>query len=498
MKTSPIAPLFETDAYKQSHIKLAIAGTTKSYSNFTNRSTMIEGVDHVVNFGLQAYIEEYVVDAFAPFFAADEDEVCRLYEERVKGYLGVAEVDTTHIRNLHRIGYLPLEFKQVAEGTMVPLKVPSFTIENTHPDFAWLTNYIETSISASIWHPSSVATLAAYQRNQLNKWADATGSDRAGVAFQWHDFSFRGMQSLDAAAASGAGHLTSFTGSDSLGAIEFIENNYPGDNGLILASIPATEHAVMSSGTAYESEEATYKRILTEGYPDGLVSIVSDTYSIWNVVEPGGILDNLRDIVLGRDGKLVVRPDSGNPVDIVCGTTREFGEGVASDEVGVIELLWRVFGGTVNDKGFKVLDSHLGVIYGDGITPARAEAMFERLAAKGFASENLVLGVGSYFYTQTRDSVGGSAIKMTQITVDGKDINILKDPITAKGKKSATGRLAVFKNEDGELYLVEKATPEQEAASELKTVWKDGQWVRRQSFADVRATLKADTDRMFG
>ena len=499
MKSSPITPLFQTDAYKQSHVGLFPKGTIKSYSNFTNRSTMIEGIDHVVNFALQAYIEEYIVDGFADFFAAPEDEVARLYEERVKGYLGVAEVDSSHVRKLHRLGYLPLEFKQVPEGTMVPLKVPSFTIENTHPDFAWLTNYIETSLSASVWHASSIATLAAYDRRLLHKWADKTGCDRAGVAYQWHDFSFRGMQSLDAAAASGAGHLISFLGSDSLGAIEFINNNYPGDNGQLISSIPATEHAVMSSGSAYESEEATYKRILTENYPEGLVSIVSDTFSIWNVVEPGGILDNLRDVVLGRDGKLVVRPDSGNPVDIVCGTVHEFGAGKASDEIGVIELLWQVFGGTVNEKGFKVLDSHIGVIYGDGITPARAEAMFERLAAKGFAASNLVLGVGSYHYTQTRDSVGGSAVKMTQIVVEDRgEINILKDPITAKGKKSATGRLAVFKNDDGELYLVEKATPEQEAASEIQTVWKDGQWVRRQSFADIRATLKADTDRLFG
>ncbi len=500
MKKSPIAPLFETDGYKTSHRDMEPEGMTKGYSNFTNRTTRVAGVTHVVNFGLQAYIKDYIEAEFVDFFAADEDEVCRLYEERAKSYLGVEHVKTDHIRALHRKGYLPLEFKQVKEGTLVPLQVPSFTIENTDPDFAWLVNYIETSISSSIWHPSSVATLAVYDRQILEKWAKKTGSDLETVNFQWHDFSARGQSSLESAAASGAGHLLSFLGSDTLSAIEWVNDLYPGDdNGQILATIPASEHSIMSSWTAYRNEEAAYKHLITEVYPNGFVSLVSDTYSIWNVVEPGGILDHLREDVLRRDGRLVVRPDSGNPVDILCGTERRFGAGVAPEEVGVVELLWRVFGGTMNEKGFKVLDNHIGVIYGDSITPERAEQIFERLAEKGFASQNFVGGVGSFHYACiSRDTVGGSAIKMTWNEINGQGYNIMKDPITGSGKKSATGRLAVFRNENNELYLVQKATPEQEAASEIATVWKDGVWIRTQSYGDVRATLKAETKRVFG
>jgi len=487
---APVAPLFMTDAYKQSHLNLFPKGTQFTYSNYTNRSTRIDGLTHVVNFGLQAYIQ-HLNDAFKPFFEADVDLVCDLYEERVKGYLGVDHVDTSHVRKLHELGYLPLEFKQIDEGALVPLGVPSFTIENTHPEFAFLTNYIETDASANIWHAASVATLAAYDRKKIEKWRKATGCDMTGIEFQYHDFSYRGQTSTESAAASGAGHLLSFWGSDTLTTLDWVDEYYAGDNGLVLASVPATEHAVMSTGTAYENEEATYRRILEEGYPTGIVSIVSDTYSIYNVVEPGGILDRLRDVVMGRDGKLVVRPDSGDPVDIITGTVREFGQGKNSEEKGVIELLWEVFGGIENEAGFKELDPHIGLIYGDGITPDRMERIFERLAVKGFAASNVVFGIGSYRYqTISRDSVGGSAVKMTWAEIDGVGYNVKKDPITAKGDKtSATGRLAVFVNDNNDYELIQEATPEQESVSELRTIWKNGEFVNYRSFADARKVL---------
>lgn len=495
MKRSPIAALFLTDAYKQSHVGLLPKGTTYAYSNFTNRSSRLDNVTHVVNFGLQAFLQK-LNDSFAEFFAADEDEVVRLYENRVEAYLFLDKVDATHVRKLHQLGYLPLRFKQVEEGTLVPLKVPSITFENTHPEFAWLTNYIETFLSAEIWHPSSVATLAAMDRKQIEAWDKKTGGNCAGVDYQYHDFSYRGQTSSESAAASGAGHLLSFLGSDTLPAIDWVEEYYHGENGLILASVPATEHAIMSSGTAVEDEESTYRRILTEHYPKGIVSIVSDTYSIWNVVEPGGILDNLRDVILNRPGKLVTRPDSGDPVKIITGENSEFGAGKTPEEKGVIELLWDVFGGTINEAGFKELDSHIGVIYGDGITPERMEQIFSRLAAKGFAASNIVYGIGSYRYQViSRDSVGGSAVKLTAVETNNQLYNIFKDPITAKGgtKKSATGLLKVIVGEDKDLHLIEKVTPEEEATGELKTVWENGKFVRYQSFADVRKVLKSET-----
>ena len=216
----------------------------------------------------------------------------------------------------------------------------------------------------------------------------------------------------------------------------------------------------------------------------------------------------MHDKIMARDGKLVIRPDSGNPVDILTGTWKinkdETGDYIISpegheismahrtkpEEFGVIELLWNEFGGTVNEAGYKVLDPHIGAIYGDSITYERANEINERLAAKGFASINWVAGCGSFSAQYVTRDTFGSAIKATWIEVDGQGYDLQKDPVTDNGlKKSAKGRLAVHRDESGELYLIEQATPEQEAASELKTVWKDGEFVRRQTFAEVQETL---------
>lgn len=504
---APVAPLFQTDAYKLGHIRqYELAGnTTQVYSNFTNRKSRIDGIDHVVHFGLQAFLQRYATDAFAPFFEADEDLVCDLYEERVTGILGPENakgIGTDHIRALHRKGYLPLEFKAVPEGTPVPIGVPSFTIENTEPEFFWLTNYIETVLSAEVWQASTSATIAHRFRGILEAGAKRTGGPIAAVDWQGHDFSFRGMSSSETAAMSGAGHLLSFTGTDSLVSLEWIDNYYGG--AYTAGSVPATEHSVMCTGIATVGERELFSRIL-DLYPTGIVSVVSDTFDLWKVVTE--YLPSLKDKVMARDGKIVVRPDSGNPVDILTGLLPDAGltkMGLTDEELdawfaeqgpagkGVVELLWDAFGGTVNEKGFKELDPHVGVIYGDSITAERAQAIIDRLAAKGFASTNVVFGLGSYTYQYNTRDTFSSAIKATLAIVDGVEYNLFKNPVTDDGtKKSATGRLAVLRDADGKLYLQQKATPEQEAASELQTVWKDGQFVRKQTFAEVREVLAA-------
>lgn len=237
-------------------------------------------------------------------------------------------------------------------------------------------------------------------------------------------------------------------------------------------------------------------------YPTGIVSVVSDTLDFWHVLT--NILPSLKDKIMSRDGKLVIRPDSGDPADIICGTygpkeleQRSSTEGINSNpnELGAIQILWEVFGGTVNDKGFKELDPHIGLIYGDSITYERAQDICDRLEAKGFASTNVVFGMGSFSFQYNTRDVFGSAVKATWVETDGVGHNIKKDPVTDDGlKKSATGRLAVLSRYDGSLYLVEKATPQQEAQSLLRTVWENGKFVRKQSFADVRSTLKRSTE----
>lgn len=494
--SSITAPLFETDAYKLDHRRQYPEGTTRVYSNFTNRGSRVEGVDHVVHFGLQAFLQSYLMDAFEPFFAADEDAVAEEYEAKVNSILGPNSVGSDHIRALHRLGYIPLRFASVPEGTPVPLKVPSFTVENTLPEFYWLTNYIETVLSASVWGPSTSATLAHKYRGILEEAALGTTGSTEGVDWQLHDFSYRGMSGTASAAASGAGHLLSFTGSDSLASLEWIERYYSDvegphqgldtrPNGLILGSVPATEHSVMCAG-GQDDEAGTFKRLLAL-YPTGIVSVVSDTWDLWNVATR--ILPSLAREIRGRDGKLVIRPDSGDPADILCGTVRRFGEGTTPEEKGLVETLYNRFPGSVNAKGYRTLDEHIGVIYGDSITPERAADILARLEAKGFASTSVVFGVGSFTYQYVTRDTFGSAIKATWVEVDGKGRNIRKDPVTDNGlKRSATGRLAVVRSA-GELTLLEEVSPALEAASELQPVWEDGEFLRYQSFADVRATL---------
>lgn len=486
---APVAPLFQTDAYKLDHRRVyELSGkVTRVYSNYTNRKSRVEGVSKVVHFGLQAFLQRYAIDAFKPFFEADEELVCELYEQRIASIVGPNDIGSDHVRALHRKGYLPLEFRAVPEGTAVPIGVPSFTVENTDDEFFWLTNYIETVLSAEVWHASTAATIAHVFRQEFDRAAERTGGDLAAVDWQGHDFSYRGMSGSETAAASGAGHLLSFTGTDSLVSLEWIDNYYGGD--YVAGSVPATEHSVMSTGIATVGEQELFERIL-DLYPSGIVSVVSDTFDLWRVITE--YLPNLKERIMAREGKLVIRPDSGNPVDILTGQLGSYrsAEDRTAAEKGVVELLWETFGGTVNEKGFKVLDPHIGVIYGDSITVARAHEINRRLADKGFASINWVAGIGSYTYQYNTRDTFGSAIKATWALVNDLPVNLFKDPVTDDGtKKSATGRLAVLKDEQGNLQLVQKATAAQEAASELQPVWRNGVFLRRQSFPDVRAVL---------
>ncbi|QZE10572.1 nicotinate ribosyltransferase [Mycobacterium phage ScoobyDoobyDoo] len=493
MTNSPVAALFETDAYKLDHRRqYGLAGKVdRVYSNYTNRKSRIPGFDHVVHFGLQAYLHK-LTESFKPFFEASRSDVERLYRERVAAILGpdAAEaIGTEHIGALHDLGYLPLRFCAVPEGTLVPIRVPSFTVENTHDDFFWLTNYLETGISAAVWGPSTSATIAHAFRVKLENFAFWQGLDESYVDFQLHDFSFRGMNSWESAHSSGAAHLLSFKGSDSLSAWDFIEKYYGGLFDLM--SVPATEHSVMSTGIMSQigsrtfNEEVVFEKLL-DLYPTGILSVVSDTFDLWNVLET--VLPALKDKVLARDGKLVIRPDSGDPEKILCGNPA--GRTVA-EQRGVVELLWETFGGSYNANGYRELDPHIGTIYGDSITLDRADAILQNLQRKGFAANNVVFGVGSYTYQYNTRDTFGSAMKATWARVDGKGVNLFKDPVTDDGtKRSATGRLAVLGGDGEDLYLVEQADPETEARSLLQPVWQDGWFIQHQSFAEVREVLR--------
>lgn len=488
-------PLFNTDGYKLDHRRQYPTGTEHVYSNWTARGSRIEGVGEVVFVGLQYAIQRYLVEAFESFFAAPADEVCDEYQRMLNSYLGPNQIGTDHVRALHDLGYLPLEFKALPEGTLVPLRVPMFTVENTHPDFGWLVNYFETILSATLWMPSTSATNALRIRELLDGWAEKVGAPAEGVAFQGHDFSMRGMAGLEAACLSGIGHLTAFTGTETVPVLKFISDYYPPkkNDHFIAGTVPATEHSVMCAG-GEDDELATYDRLL-DLYPAGILSVVSDTWDLWKVLTE--TLPALKDKIMARDGKLVIRPDSGDPADIICGTKKYATDGdewntPTPSQKGVYELLWEIFGGTVNEAGYKVLDPHIGVIYGDAMNFDRINDICSRLEAKGFSMESLVFGLGSYGYQyQTRDTFG-FAMKATNVTINGVEKPIFKNPVTDSGlKKSLRGRIAVLANtETGELYAVDNASSWALKESLLTTVWKDGKFVKYLGFDEVRANAR--------
>lgn len=477
-----------SDSYKFSHWAMYPDGLEFVESNFTPRGSRIEGVNHMVHFGLQAWLVEFQ-QGWARWFALPKETAMDRYRQNTDTFVSPG-FTFKNMADLHDLGYLPLRFLGLPEGMLVPMRVPNILIQSTHTKFAWLVNFIESDLSAGYWHPSTVATIAWNLRRVFEKAAEATGAPKEAVDWQLHDFSYRGQVNREAAMSSGAAHLLSFYGSDAVPAVPWVNHYYPGDNGLIAASVPATEHSVMCAfGRANEIDAFTHQIRL---FPTGILSVVSDTYSLRKVIEE--FLPELKEEILARDGKLVIRPDSGDPADIICGTVAEFGKGTNFVERGAIESLWNIFGGTENEAGFKLLLDKIGLIYGDGMYKERIENINQRLAMKGFASTNWVAGVGSYSYQMVTRDTFGSAVKATYVEVNGEGRNIQKDPETDDGlKKSATGRLAVTRFASGELYLMEQATEEQRGFSLLQPVWEDGQFVKAYSYAEVRANLKAHT-----
>ena len=526
-----MSPLFATDFYKVGHGPMYPFGATFMYNNTTPRKSRIEGIDSVVWIGLQYLIKNYLIKNWNEnFFQKPLEEVRNKYLRLVNAALGPGRVRIEDIENLWRLGYLPLEIKSLPEGASVPIQVPTCTVQSTNPVGVWLGNYLETLLNCTVWQPSTSATLAREYKRIFNQYAMETVGNTDFVPFQGHDFSFRGMSSYETVQTSGFGHLVFFFGTDTIPAIEFAEEFYNAnlDKELVGCSVPASEHAVASLNilsinpfdyvdefierTPEGHDKPTIdnidlnlvreyvflKRYITELFPNGIVSYVSDTFNLFAVV--ADLLPRLKPEIMARTGgqpldRLVIRPDSfwTDPVDCLCGydgyhpqmdkLTPKQKEVVKK---GLIEALWDIFGGTVSNQGYKVLDSHIGAIYGDSITIDRAKNICERLKRKGFASINWVAGIGSYTYQHnTRDTLG-FATKATYGIVDGQPVNLYKDPVSDTGfKKSAKGLLRVDKI-NGVYTLKDQCTPEEEAGGELKTVFKDGKLLIDHSLAEIR------------
>lgn len=479
-----------TDFYKTGHIRQYPPGTEFVYSNWTCRDdkhfNKTEGYDHkAVFFGLQGVAQELLVETWnRDFFNVPRSEIEARITKRMDGALGPKAVSPEALLKLHDLGYLPLLIKAVPEGSRVNIRVPMFTIQNTHPDFYWLTNYVESQLSAELHKMITTASTAYEYRRMLDAYAKKTGSALDFVPWQGHDFSFRGMSGIHDAVTSGAAHLLSFTGTDTIPAIDYLEEYYNGGDTFVGGSVPATEHSVMCMG-GEEEEIDTFRRLITKTYPEGVVSIVSDTWDFWKVLSEYTV--TLKDEILNRPGKVVFRPDSGNPADIICGDPDAvLGTPAAK---GAVEQLWEVFGGTVTSTGYKMLDAHVGLIYGDSITLEIAEEILRRLEEKGFASGNIVFGIGSFTYQYVTRDTFGCAIKATFGTVNGVDRELSKTPKTDSGmKKSAKGLVRVEK-EGNDFVLYEQQTREQEQQGVLTPVFVNGKVVRKETLAEIRHRL---------
>ena len=489
MKTNPMLLI---DFYKAVHAEMLPKGITKSVSYFTPRMSRVKRWDKVVMFGLQGFIKTYLVDYFNDeFFNKPLDEVISGYKRIMDATLGKDAYKIDKIEKLHKLGYLPIEIIALPEGTLVPMHVPMFGITNTHDDFAWLPQSLESLISAEMWHPMLAATVGYTYREIVNKYYDLTCNDNIPRARALGAFDFRGEECLQSAEKAGAGWCLSFLNTATVPTIPYLEAYYNCDctKEPVAFGSPSTEHSVMCSNYAVDGDEETLlKRLLTEIYPNTNFSCVLDSYDYWNVIE--NILPKLRKEIMEHNGCMLMRGDSGDCVEVVTQT---------------VFKLWDMFGGTINSKGYKVLDPHVKAIYGDSITVQRCEQIYQILMENGFACSNVALGVGSFSFQCieedgilkpfTRDTFS-SCIKATYCEIDGEPHPIFKNPKDGGFKKSQKGCCVVhpWTTEEGveTIWYHDGYTWDEACESnynQLTTIFKDGTMIKEQSLAEIRNVL---------
>lgn len=478
-------PVLLADFYKIDHVRQYPENITRVYSNWTARKSRIPGVEKIVVFGTQYFVMQYLIEKFyREFFAKPWVYVEREYIYVIRATLGIQNPNTDHIKKLYETRFLPIKIYAIQEGYSVNIGIPSLVIFNTEPHAFWLPNFLETLLSMSIWKASTSATTALQYRKICTKNALENGQNDLGfIDYQCHDFSMRGMSGLEDAVLSGMGHLLSFNGTDTIPAILGAERYYFADIRTTGTSVPATEHSVMCAG-GIDGEFETFRRLIQDIYPDGIVSIVSDTWDLWQVLSD--FIPRLKDSILNRKGKIVIRPDSGDPVEIVIGrrlyydlftnysvTPNPYTQDTP-ENLGVIQMLAKVLGVTNG------LINNAGCIYGDSITTERAQMILKGIRAMGLSTYNMVFGVGSYTYEYVTRDTFGFAMKATAIEKNGIVVPIFKDPKTDSGmKKSRKGIVAVYKApnfdpKSPEWVCKEEATLEELENCDLTLIFENG------------------------
>lgn len=637
-----INTILANDSYKLSHAGQVPGVCTQIYSHLTPRSVHYLKKDYpnmedkVVVYGTQMTVKILTDRWDKYFFNKSWEEVSEDTLNVLTGMLGYSEEDLVRFKELHDLGYLPLRFKALAEGSWVNQNIPILTVTNTLPNFYWLTNFIEPTVLNTIFKPMTVATLGLEIARLRNKYFDLTVSDQSGKDFALHDFSYRGHSGHNSAAETIGAYLLYTKGTDTMSAVKNVQQYYKAGNN-VAGSICAFEHSTATLGIQYykdvldqfyaipgadvkavgdeliakEEEKApltedqlhdiyfevraellhktltsisleavkkglraalwvdlqlvdkpleerklaigevfNLARILVDVYPTGLFAYVADSYDYNRLIAI--ILPALKELILARDGKFVIRPDSSDPVEIINGTTVSsvsdeaakevltmsigqtfsfegnvyvkvkhppVAEGtflpffllvrngfvsvvdglsselnvkapvVASIHLGSIRSLAEVFGTTTNAKGYKELPPQIGLVYGDGMSYDRINRIYEGLKNNGYAASNVVLALGGYTLAHlSRDSLG-FAIKASYAKVDGKDVATYKRPATDLTKSSQAGLFKVVKEDNGDYKLFTNVTPQEEQEGELKTIWEDGKFVLETTFNEIQARL---------
>lgn len=459
------------DAYKYAHHKLYMPGTTNIYSYLESRGGMF---NQTVFFGLQYFLKEYLQ---GPAFTQQDLDEAADFLPQVFGRDDVFDKSKFQYILDKYNGHLPVKIKAVAEGTAVPTGNALMTIENTDPECYWLTNFLETLLM-QVWYPCTVATLSSEVRKVVTQFyaETATEGSEAGIDFVLNDFGFRGVSSVESAKLGGAAHLLSFSGSDNLAASVMAKNYYAAQKVYGL-SIPATEHSICTL-LGQQGELEVFKHVLNT-FPTGTIACVSDSYNIFRACEEYWG-EELKQQILNREGTLVIRPDSGDPVMTL---------------LRIFEILFNKFGYTVNAKGYKVLPPQIRVIQGDGVNYEAIKVMYQSLKANNISAENLVLGMGGALLQKVDRDTQKFALKCSSAVVGGKQIGVEKHPteldangnLTQSFKKSKAGRLKLVK-----INGIFKTVNQQDnpgLADELHTVFENGALVNELSFEQVKANL---------
>lgn len=484
-----ISFMLMADTYKNTNPDAMPEGLTKLTSYITPRKSMFKNIDKVVFFGLQGFIQEFLIDLVnETFFKRNKEEVLAEYKSYLDTQIGEQSYDLSRIAALHDLGYLPIKMKALPEGSVVNMGVPCIELTNTHPDFAWVVQWVECVAQSELFGTCNWATMAHEYRKLANKFYEKTTND-ADPAMAMADFGFRGL-GVDNGIRASSSWLLSFNKTSTIPAMQYIDKMYNAEcvkNHIGIGAV-SLEHATVCSNLAVcETEENLLRRLLTTVYKDTSFSYVSDSFDYWSLVND--TLPKLKKEIMEHNGKFLVRPDSGDIVEI---------------SVKTVQKLYEIFGGTINSKGYKELNPKVGIIYGDGCQYSKIEEIWTRLEKLGFAADTILFGVGAFSFTAmctpedgmvclTRDTFG-FAMKSTDCVIGGKEYTIQKNPKTDQNhlKKSHKGLCCVIK--DGDNFVCHDGYTSETLPADnlLRTVYRDGQFVRTTNFAEIRERLNVN------